>query len=75
MCKRCKAYYSNDNLVSIKTKPVKFGKFDAGLVLDLFICDGEISADLFDMGNNTIATVSAKIKYCPFCGEKLKDVE
>lgn len=71
MCKRCKEYFNNDGLVIIKNQPIRFGKFIDGLSLGLFIEDGKLAADLVDMGNNTIATNSVNIKYCPFCGEKL----
>lgn len=74
MCKRCKQYYENENLLVIKNQPIKFGKFVDGLTLDLYIQDGKLGTDLVDMTNNIISTNSIKIKYCPFCGDKLENI-
>lgn len=69
MCKICEQYHKEEGIIILKTEKVPFG-----LDLELVIDEGNLRADLeSEFGEHYDARIP--IKYCPFCGEKLKEIE
>ena len=66
MCKICEA-----ESITIKDKPVIFGKLKAGINISLYIEEDKLMAVLDNHEGTLIDSVTYKMKYCPNCGKKL----
>lgn len=84
MCKHCNIEWDGSELIRAKSKPIKIGKLHVGtrqLISFLRRDDRRkcwtinLAADIVDTSFETgdDMDMRIKIKYCPFCGDKLAD--
>lgn len=80
MCKFCKDFNrgSGEGVTSLGTTNISMGVFGENqieLEMEIHENGGTITAWLtFDEGNENLS-VSCNIKFCPFCGRELKEME
>jgi hypothetical protein len=72
MCKICDEYYGEADCVCIGREDITFGR--GTLEHDVWIMNGSLYSYLTDGAGNTLGEVSVPIKYCPFCGEEIKQI-
>lgn len=70
MCKICDEYYADEKHVIIGEMNTMFGLSEVRH--DVRISSGELYSCVYTPTDETFTEVSIAIKYCPFCGEKLK---
>lgn len=72
MCKICDDYYAEGGCTCIGEDEITFGR--SSLTMDMWLINGRLHSYLTDFSNSTVMDVATQIGYCPFCGDKLKEI-
>ena len=75
MCKICEQYYEGENLLALRDEYIPFGYNESAFLLTIWMNDSKLQAEICcPKGDFNILEVNIPIKYCPFCGEQLKEI-
>lgn len=69
MCETCERYYTRFGNLLLKTDGTS-----KDLCIDLEIVDKQLIASTYGDSIERVFCIGIPIEYCPFCGEKLKEI-